>query len=533
MIEVPYFSQRIKKMRRNSEKGAMLVAAALGMAGLMFMGAVGVDVGKYYVEGSNLQNAADAAAIAGASVYVQNGKLTLVPASDITENGNTITVKIGSKEYTFTKESDKTKGYTEAARYVTSNTGDKVTLSNDDTELWKMPVTVTQVTGKTASYADAYCYRVNVNDTVPMSFARFFGIESWPIDANAVAMVMPSFDTVPEDKDITEFIKTVNANIYHTVPNFYWETIHDGGDSFSIKGTDGKITTRKGYGDRSSKYFTTSYSSYIDSITKRGNLSKSLYAAYLNGSDRFCSYGMDTVKSRSNNLKQLEYTLDSDLIRKASSDGSEITGLFLDRPNVGSNSNIRATVLNITDDNISDNNEVPLFMRFESEPVIVGSSKTYVQPITVNVQEYQEKPLVIAYDGPDPNRTANDAPRINSSDGSYNSKGDTATATTQSAPYTLHLEADFNGVIYAPYSKVTITGTGKINGFIMAAEIDDQSTNAGSRKSLESQEVELPTWGATPRSGNQRFDYEVTTVTNKYKVVYDDFHNYTMSEVSM
>ena len=516
----------LANIRQRAEKGAMLVTAALGVTALMFGTAIAVDLGSFYARSSELQNAADSAALAGASVYLEGGDTKIIPLSRATfgSGDSSLSFSIDGTNYDFKSYGTTSKADAKAANYVDSNDSAVTFSDNATTTAWTAAVTATMANGKTASYSNAYCYRVVLHQDLPMHFAKFFGIDTYPINVTALALVMPGETTDPS-KNIDEFIKVVNANIFKTIPNLYWETIHDGSQQYYINNA-GQKTYYKGYGDRNGSYFTTSYQSYVVDITKSKTLAGN-YLAYKNSDkNKFCATGITGY--RSTNLYQLEYTLNSDLIRKKATGGVEITGLFLDRPNVGSNSTIRGTVLNITGESLSDYNDVPLFMRFESEPIRVGSSLTYVQPITINVDAYQEKPLVIAYDGPDPNRTASDAPKVDTKTGAYG--GNTSTATTQSAPYTINLNnADFNGVIYAPYSKVTITGTGKITGFIMAAEIDDQTTNSSSRTTLKSHSVELPTWGATPRdSSNNRFDYTVKNISNTYTVVYDDFHNYTM-----
>ncbi|MBA3806459.1 MAG: hypothetical protein H0X14_12195, partial [Acidobacteria bacterium] len=54
-------------MKRNGERGSILATAALGMLALLFAVGLGVDVSHLYVAKAELQNAADAAALAGAS----------------------------------------------------------------------------------------------------------------------------------------------------------------------------------------------------------------------------------------------------------------------------------------------------------------------------------------------------------------------------------------------------------------------------------------------------------------------------------
>jgi Flp pilus assembly protein TadG len=56
-----------RRMKRNGERGSVLATAALGMLALLFAVGLGVDVSHLYVAKAELQNAADAAALAGAS----------------------------------------------------------------------------------------------------------------------------------------------------------------------------------------------------------------------------------------------------------------------------------------------------------------------------------------------------------------------------------------------------------------------------------------------------------------------------------
>lgn len=55
------------RTKRNSERGSVLATAALGMLAFLFAVGLGVDVSHLYVAKAELQNAADAAALAGAS----------------------------------------------------------------------------------------------------------------------------------------------------------------------------------------------------------------------------------------------------------------------------------------------------------------------------------------------------------------------------------------------------------------------------------------------------------------------------------
>ncbi|HEX8142468.1 MAG TPA: pilus assembly protein TadG-related protein [Pyrinomonadaceae bacterium] len=59
--------ERRKRGTRNGERGSILATASLGMLALLFAVGLGVDVSHFYVAKAELQNAADAAALAAAS----------------------------------------------------------------------------------------------------------------------------------------------------------------------------------------------------------------------------------------------------------------------------------------------------------------------------------------------------------------------------------------------------------------------------------------------------------------------------------
>ena len=99
------------------------------------------------------------------------------------------------------------------------------------------------------------------------------------------------------------------------------------------------------------------------------------------------------------------------------------------------------------------------------------------------------------------------------------------TSSTASAPITINLDHDFKGVVYAPYSKIIVYGSGSIDGFILAAEIEDHGTS-GTRKS-HTASSSIPNWYAEYDGSTAWFKYTVYRVTANYEVIYDSFHNYT------
>ena len=195
-------------------------------------------------------------------------------------------------------------------------------------------------------------------------------------------------------------------------------------------------------------------------------------------------------------------------------------------------------------------------MRVESEPILVSGNATLVQPITITINGDQEKPMVVAYDGPDPNREEKDTPKVDVTTGmtykksgnswvvthnnyknrfgSYDPNNLVLTSSKVSAPITINLDHDFKGVIYAPYSKVIVYGSGKIDGFILAAEIEDHGTSSN-RKS-HTTFSSIPNWYAEydykyDSSKQNWFKYTVYRVEANYSVIYDVFHNYTWTEL--
>ena len=106
------------------------------------------------------------------------------------------------------------------------------------------------------------------------------------------------------------------------------------------------------------------------------------------------------------------------------------------------------------------------------------------------------------------------------------------TTAAVSPPYTIYLGADFNGVIYAPFSEITITGPGKINGYVLAARIRDKGTST-TRTQLTSSEVSLPRWETTHTGGNS-FAYTIGYVKSTYSIVYDgNGLNYAMNIINI
>ena len=140
----------------------------------------------------------------------------------------------------------------------------------------------------------------------------------------------------------------------------------------------------------------------------------------------------------------------------------------------------------------------PLFVRIESEPVYEvlkpnGTSTKHfhmVYPNIVHVSQDTKRQIVIAYNGPEKARTLEtDAytfkgykwdTESDPNDWNPTKQENYKNAATATAPFVLKLSSDFHGVIFAPWSKVTIESADgenhKIKGFVLGREVEDTRT---------------------------------------------------------
>ncbi len=82
----PQQKQSLKGFGR-SDEGQALVLTALALVVLMMMAGLGVDVGYLRYQKQQMQKAADAGAIAGASALIYNGNWNAAALSDTAANG--------------------------------------------------------------------------------------------------------------------------------------------------------------------------------------------------------------------------------------------------------------------------------------------------------------------------------------------------------------------------------------------------------------------------------------------------------------
>ena len=552
-----------KQLKRLGQRGQSILMLALALPIFMFLLAIVFDLGVYLVQASKLQNIADSAALAGVAVYSNKTQSTLIakPTDDFdesfTKKGN-----VSGEEYSFDPIDDKADADTRANNYIKTNSNSEINLeANGESGLWYAPHVTTFIDGTETTYNGIYVYRVDLKDEVPLNFAKYFGFDWFDIEASATALAY--YDPDPEI-NIDDLIETVNSNIYKTAPNLYWESIYNSSNSHKFKVTTvdsatntSKTTDGEVYGQKNDRYFTTTINDYTadsELSTAAGIDDDTL--AWKEGDDPFCAepiHGTDQL-----GLKTLVYTINKTFVADKTSTKKEATSIFIDRPNTqsgGIGTPYRACTINITGEKLSDDEDTPLYMRVESEPILVKSQAMLVQPLTININGEQKKPMIVAYDGPDPNRDKDDTPSVDKytgmvykwSGGSWKetyrdgytqftyefpdgSENLVFTSSTVSAPITVNLYHDFRGVIYAPYSKVIVHGGGAIDGFILAAEIVDYGTSETRKTHVTTSSI--PNWGASyDNDATNWFKYEVFKVTADYNVIYDSFANYTWTDL--
>ena len=181
--------------RKNSsrkQKGVMLALLALCLPFLLAAMGIAVDFGNVYVHKAQLQNAADAAALAGGRVYAD-------------------ALKAGT-------DNPKAAADSMARSYVTKN----------DKNVSDAPIL--EVRGSAASSTTRY-YRVTLSDTVSTCFLRYFGFDSFPVKAACTVKLSPKpgsspfplFSNLITFQDslrlVNEKKKTWDGDIVHTIQN--------------------------------------------------------------------------------------------------------------------------------------------------------------------------------------------------------------------------------------------------------------------------------------------------------------------------
>ena len=451
---------RWKKGLAGEQRGAFIVFTALAVWFLMMFVAFAVDFGNYYQHRTRLQNAADAAALAGVAKYVDSdlvgfqpstmgkGRLVKIP-TNVVDGTSDKAATFSSDSYTFTKlAAVPTDVHTQGTEYVQKNYRSDIDIKEDS--MW------TAVQNSTSSStSQQYCYRVDLEDTVTTFFARIFGVNELKVNVSAMAMLDGTESTM-----IEELLPAISGNINDIIPNYYWESIakyksniYDTsgkkvGTTAAPKKDDPSQSSNQVYGTQDVRYLLSDSKFDYTEIQwgprkdDEGHLIYGYKDKDKDGNDITDGICAKPIYGEENNTAEDILT---QIFRFESPDSvlwdgkQEIIGLFLDRDNITKKHELTKKQYGAKDrfveiflgklasnESFKINPNVPIYTRLESEPVQISSDSNKIGGLTsvcgitftVNLTESdynniaEIKPFVFAYDGPDPNRGDYDAPWI-------------------------------------------------------------------------------------------------------------------------
>lgn len=466
---------------------------------------VALDLGWYYFNVSRLQNAADAAALAGAQELAAHNS-----------NFKGYNIVLVDKQFSVYPEPDEdistAEGDEVAADYVRRNlsSDDKATpLTNEAgtyaytvTDNWSPNSSKVTMTPHLGQNDDAFYYVVHLTEDIrhflmPGRYA--------PIPAPVVAVAMltknpkddepytppdPPDNPIPRDPGkgaeqqlpdgtdiLTEMYKLEDVSVTR---NWEWQDYYPKHkDQYkTLTGKDVYIGKWNEYQDKGGIHYDASKNKYYRTETAQ------VYAgspSQGSSTGKVANHGEDEIDSLNLDFKadvlftkkwsQAEWT-DFDIKYSDSSAVTYQNGAKIDSAHLRIHSTFNFETpydvrSNRTATQIEENPEDALYVRVESEPIEALSFKSdhrsysSVRQIFLNINQSNmganDRPLVLYYDGPE---------QINPKDLDENGKH-----KRDSQPVVLTLNADARVILFAPNSPVVIRGNNhKMQGFVIARE---------------------------------------------------------------
>lgn len=492
----------MKRLGFNSQKGAVLVFVALMLPIMVFFGGMAIDFGRAYMYKSQLQNAADAAALAGVTAAAKSkARLVEDPA-----------------KLAIVDEADKIARAKNAANVVLTKDTGKASANAENTILGYK------------SENGAYYYKVELTDEVKMVFARFFLPKSlfpdaWKVKVSARAWAMAGDGTGDHEPHVIDKLtQTAQAVTENTTEDFFdWEDelkqifreqgINLTKDELRAKAREFSFTNegvQYDYEGNRSEVF-----NMDDSIEARNhmkdffiNFKQDVHGAVTNNFDVTDLQGLSYLEARDlfyADDKRFENIILPDgtfiagpitwdeLIRRfgsqigtknsstwqrltdeklsnrltweeiSKSERDIVWNALTSKITAQINVNVAYDVRNVDELSAREvsltpqgepNYQDPLFVRIESEEFNASSVSNTIHDINININvdntDNKYRPMVFVYDGP---------------------KGD-KDGGRESGTVVLNLQEDFKGIIYAPNSPVQVIGNGKaFRGYIIAKRI--------------------------------------------------------------
>lgn len=486
---------------KQAEKGTVLVFVALMLPFLILFSGAAIDVGRAYLHKSSMQNAADAAALAGAETLTGE-KARLITVSNVPVIGQSVLSE------------SSTKADAGADRFLAMDTGGKwqTSGSNIATELRK-EINLKRNSPILKNRAVNYYYRVELSDAIDFQFASMFlpqallpsdwkvKVEAWAMAHNNPLAGIDLMTQLHEVEDAYLFSTFQDLQAYYKGKSYsYVKEI-----SFTNKGP-----AYKGDGTKSE----------IFDMDGTASINNNMRSLLINFKPDFTSsqqltdnWDLDTIAAmKPDEARQYIYSLNMQLTNwrildsagnelEVSEGGYSLWGKFYDKLknlfgeviakqllyapiasiiNVVQPYEVR-DVEHLSADDISydvytdePNKLDPLFVRIESEEYNTPGGKGWVtnttRDISINIKadntvknqfndKYLYRPILFFYDGPV---------------GENNERG----TERKSRMVTFNLEEDFRGILYAPNSPVYVKGNGhKFYGMIIAQSIVDEAGN--------------------------------------------------------
>ena len=471
---------KFKKIKRRGQ--AMVLWALLTPLLICFVG-VGMDLGWYYLNVSRLQNAADAAALAGAMKVeeILNGNdLTggdakkwyyygslVDPPSDL-YNYQSITLENLSNYYS-SKDLDLTEGHKDANTYANKNLDesyDKAVASATAAVInsWDPSSEHKNVTFTPALYAKeidiqkdvsgALYYGVTLTEEITHLFLR--GENFKPMKAVVSAYVI--FNRHDED------IKSAMDEFDRTKIIANWEYLNKHKDTYTGKWNHYQTSAVTYDKSDNTVYRTENITINSDTSDTRKN---SLQKTSANGNNMYDANNVDSlnIDFRAEFQVSNQFTSDWDL---GTALPTSVTYHFTNGwdKNNGYDLRIHSSITfdGTYKNRYGDSTPDPLWIRIESEPILPITDKpghkayNSVRQIILNMNADNtvknddgsfNRPLIIFYDGPE--------------------QFDKNTKVRVSQPVIINFNENFNGILYMPNSPVVINGNGHtFQGFVIA-----------------------------------------------------------------
>ena len=480
------------------QRGQAMVLYALLMPLLFLFVGVGLDLGWYYLNVSRLQNAADAAALAGAKVivdasnniYFTNGLTTNSLPGDILDYKKISTYNFGQLR----RYEEKLPGFNSEAFINSRVMAENYTRKNladynkpDDTSSEKNKLTAVdgwsisvkdkdkEVKGTVSLYAKVFDVRSDI--ITPMYYTvelnekiRHFFMPGWFDDMNAPVRAVVLLR--PHDTDLFSNVQRLESK--EVIGNWEYQNYYKNKNEV-YSGNWGKSVQ-----DTNVHY--ESGNAYRTEKVKVGKGQTSRNEGNTQADSLFLDFRAEVLLQMRSDW-DIGYT---PTLRNEDQRRKTMAYQFTDGwgANLAQNKRVLFTAdfgtpYDTRDSYLKKSETDPLWVRIESDPILdmtyVGKPghEVYnsVRQVTFNFNndntatypeghkyagQYKYRPYVIFYDGPE---------RI---DYAVDKDGN---EIRKSQPVVVNLNADFNGIIFAPNSPAIINGNGHTwNGFIIAKE---------------------------------------------------------------